>query len=180
MPEEKAAGRLTGAAGPRFLTAMSLPSEESVPGNPRGPVRPAGHVLVPAAAIGSLSILLAAGLTALGILDRMNGLIADLLLQDGQEKFPKALPDGSVWLATVLFAFGLSFAILSVAGTWRRIVLWITTAVLVAAWAPVLSLAAHAPEISAPFIAVLWSGVCALVYAGRHRMACDETPLSPS
>jgi len=61
-----------------------------------------------------------------------------------------------------------------VAGTWRRLVLWITALVLVAAWAPVLSLAARAPDIGAPFTAVLWSGVCALVYAGNHRMACDE------
>ena len=88
--------------------------------------------------------------------------------------FPKALPEWAVWLAVVLFALGLAFAILSVAGTWRRVVLWITTAALVAAWAPVLALAAHAPDISAPFIAVIWSGVCALVYAGNHQMVCDE------
>ncbi len=129
---------------------------------------------VPAAVIGSLSILLAAGLSALGILDRVNGMTAKGLLAEKAAGFPRALPEWSVWLAAVLFAFGLSFAILSVAGTWRRCVLWITAVVLVAGWAPVLSLAAHAPDIAAPFIATVWSGVCALVYAGNHRMACDK------
>ena len=147
--------------------------------------RPVGHVRVPAAVIGSLSILLAAGLSALGILDRVNGMIAKGLLAGKATGFPKALPEWLVWLAAALFAFGLSFAILSVAGTWRRCVLWITAVVLVAGWAPVLSLAAHAPDIAAPFIATVWSGVCALVYTGNHRMACDKiqrsgTEVSPN
>ncbi len=131
-------------------------------------------MLVPVAAIGALSILLAVGLSALGILDRINLVISHLVSRGNADEFPKSLPEWSVWLATLAFAFGLSFAMLSVAGTWRRIVLWITSVVLVAAWAPVLSLAAHAPDIGAPFIATLWSGICALVYASKHRMPCDE------
>lgn len=134
--------------------------------------RPVGHVLAPASAIGSLSILLAVGLGALGILDGVDRMISHLISRTAG--FPKTLPEWSVWLVTVLFAFALSFAILSVAGTWRRLVLWITALVLVAAWAPVLALAARAPDIGAPLIAVLWSGICALVYAGNHRMPCDE------
>ena len=135
---------------------------------------PVGHVLVPVAAIGALSILLAVGLSALGILDRINLVISHLVSRGNADEFPKSLPEWSVWLVTLAFAFGLSFAMLSIAGTWRRIVLWITSLVLVAAWAPVLSLAAHAPDIGAPFIATLWSGICALVYASKHRMPCDE------
>ena len=135
---------------------------------------PVGHVLAPAAAIGALSILLAVGMSALRILDRVDLVISHLVSRGKAEEFPKSLPEWSVWLVTVIFAFGLSFAVLSVAGTWRRIVLWITSVMLVAAWAPVLSLAAHAPDIGAPFIATLWSGICALVYASKHRMPCDE------
>jgi hypothetical protein len=135
--------------------------------------RPAGHVLVPVAAIGSLSVLLAAGLGALGILSRVNLAISKLVSQGKPAVFSKSLPDWSLWLVTVLFAYGLAFSILNVPGTWRRVMLWITTVVVVAGWAPVLSLAAHAPEIGAPFIAAVWSGVCAVVYAGNHRMACD-------
>ncbi len=140
-------------------------------------------MLVPAAAIGALSILLVAGLSLCGILDRVDLLVAKLVSHGKTAGFPKALPVWAVWLATVILAFWLSFAILSVAGTWRRCVLWITALVLVAGWAPVLSLAAHAPDIGAPFIALFWSGVCALVYAGKHHMACDavaESTENPS
>lgn len=131
-------------------------------------------MLVPAAAIGALSILLAVGLDVLRILEPVDRMISKLLSQGAIQNFPKALPVWSVWLVTVVLAFGLSFAILSVVGTWRRLVLWITAMVLVAGWAPVLALAAHFPDIGAPFIATLWSGVCALVYAGSHRMASDD------
>jgi hypothetical protein len=140
---------------------------------------PVGHVLVPAAAIGSLSIVLVAGLGLLGILLRVNLGIMKIVTQGKAAVFPKAMPEWALWLAAILFAFALSFAILSVPGTWRRVVLWITAMVLVAGWAPVLSLAAHVPAIGAPFIAVLWSGVCALVYASKHRMPVDEISSNP-
>jgi hypothetical protein len=135
---------------------------------------PIGHVLVPASAIGSLSILLVVGLSLLGLLERLNFTVAQIVAQGKFTSFPKALPVWSVWLVTVLLAFALSFAILSTPGTWRRLVIWITTLVLVAGWAPALGLAAHAPAIAGPFIGVLWSGVCAVVYAGKHRMPVDE------
>lgn len=137
-------------------------------------VLPEGHVLVPTAAIGSLSILLAEGLSVLGLIDPVNQMVSRLVGQGGKVVFPKSLPDGVPWLAAVIFAFGLAFVILNSPGTWRRVVLWVTTLVLIAGWAPVLGLAAHAPEIAGPFIAALWSGVCALVYAGNHRMPTDD------
>ena len=133
--------------------------------------RPPGHVLVPAAAIGSLSIVLAVGLHLLGIVNRLNAVVSHYLSED--KGLPKSLPAPAVWLAVIFFAFGISFAILSVPGTWRRVVLWVTAVVLVTGWAPVLVLAAREPAISAVWIAVVWAGICALVYAGRHRMACD-------
>ncbi len=137
--------------------------------------RPSGHLLVPAAAIGSLSILLAAGLSVIGMLDRLDLLIAGLVAREKAPDFPQSLPEWSLWLAALGFAFGLSFSILSVPETWRRLILWLTSLALITAWAPVLSLAAYAPDIATPLIAALWSGVCALVYAGKHRMPCDES-----
>jgi len=140
------------------------------------PQRPTGHVLVPAAAIGGLSIILAAGLKLLEILEQLNSVIARLVSQGSAKNFPKHLLEFTVWAVTGFFAFGLAAAILGTPSLWRRLVLWITSLVLIAAWAPVLSLAAHAPDISAPWIATLWSGVCAIVYAANHRMPCDENP----
>lgn len=132
---------------------------------------------MPAAAIAALSILLAAGLSAVGILGRVNGEIGKVVLAGAA---PKTLPGWPVWGVSALLAFGLAFSILSVAGTWRHWVLWITAAVLVACWAPVLSLAAHAPNIAAPLIATVWSGVCGLVYARNQRMACGKISSNPS
>jgi hypothetical protein len=136
----------------------------------------AGQVFIPAASIAALGVLLVAGLSVLGIQDRCDQWLAQLVAQGRVAAFPKSLPVWAIWLATVGFAFGTSVAILEVAGTWRRLILWFTTLILVAAWAPVLGLAAHVPAVSAPFIAVLWSGICALLYASQHRMAVDEKP----
>ncbi len=134
-----------------------------------------------AAFIGSLALVLAAGLGALGLTNLADAAIARCLSPALQPEtaagFPKALPPWGVWLATAVVAYGLALAMLGVPGTWRRLVLWLTTLCLVAAWAPVLALAAHAPEIAAPLIAALWSGACALVYTHSHRMPCDDGTL---
>ena len=146
--------------------------------NPSTHSRAPGHVLVPAATIGGLSMILAGGLELLGFLGRMNAGIARLVAPGGAENFPKHLPDWGFWLAAGIFAFGLAASILGTPGHGRRAILWITAVVLVSAWAPVLGLAAHAPDIAAPWIACLWAGVCAMVYAANHRMACDASPSS--
>jgi len=139
-----------------------------------------GHFLVTAVFIGSLALVLAAGLGALGLTERADAAIASFLGRsiqpEGAAAFPKALPAWGLWLGTALVAYGLALAMLGVTGTWRRLVLWFTTLGLVASWAPVLGLAAHAPEIAAPLIAALWSGTCALVYTHSHRMPCDGAP----
>lgn len=132
------------------------------------------HGSLPALAIGGMSVVLVAGLEAFGFLTRLNLLLAKCLSRDGLGHLPKALPPWTLWLAAAAFAFGVAFAILHVPGTWRRVMLWISTVVIIGAWGPVLVLAAHAPDIAGPWIAAVWSGVCALVYAGNHRMACDR------
>ncbi len=136
-------------------------------------VRQVGHVNGAALTIGSLSILLVARLTLPGIVERLNGAVARMTVDASGAEFPKSLPVWGVWLFTILVSYAVPFAILGVPGIWRRVVLWLTALVLVAAWAPVLVLAAHAPDIAAPWIATLWSGICALVYAANHRMPVD-------
>ena len=136
--------------------------------------RPDGHVLVPAAAIAGLSLVLSAGLAALGALERVNSAIAMYVSRGGAEHFPKQVPAWCIWFAAAALAFGLALSILGTPGNWRRAVLWITASVLVAAWAPVLSLASHAPDIAAAWIATIWSGVCSMVYAVNHNMAVDQ------
>jgi hypothetical protein len=123
-------------------------------------------------------MVLAAGLQMLGWLQRLNAEIARLVASTDNDSFQKTLPDRGVWLAAAVFALGLALAILGTPGHARRAILWISTLVVVTAWAPVLGLAAHAPNIAAPWIATLWSGACAMVYASQHHMACDPQPNS--
>ncbi|MGD7653427.1 MAG: hypothetical protein ACQCXQ_09460 [Verrucomicrobiales bacterium] len=135
---------------------------------------PAGHVIVPTAAISGMSLALAAGLKLTGVIAKTNAEIARLFSRQGTESYPNQLPAWAPWIAAALLSVALAAAILEVPATWRRVVLWLSTSFLVFAWAPVLSLAAFEPDISEPWIATFWSGACALVYASKHRMAIDQ------
>jgi hypothetical protein len=140
---------------------------------------PQGNVLVTAVLIGSLAMLLAGGLNLLGLIARVDGLLTAGLrhgLQTGG--FAKALPEWGLWSATAVVAYGLTLAMLSVPGTWRRLVLWVSLLVLLAGWAPVLALASHAPTITAPLVACVWSGGCALIYARAPHPSGDRPPAS--
>jgi len=127
---------------------------------------------------------LAAGLHALKVLARIDGLVAarlgEALGQPTAAGFAKSLPEWLLWSGTAVIAFGLALAMLAVSGAWRRMVLWLTTLVLVAAWAPVLALAAHAPRVSAPMIAVIWVGLCVWFYARTHVLTGDQPEAAPA
>jgi hypothetical protein len=125
------------------------------------------------AVIGGLSMALVAGLGLLGVMERADERIAALVSRSGAEGFPNLLPGWLPWLAALLVAPGLAFAVLCCPGWWRRWMLVCTALVVLAAWAPVLSLAAHQPRIAAPWVAAFWAGVCALIYTAKHRMPCD-------
>ena len=137
-------------------------------------VHPVGHVRLAVVLIGAMSLALAAGLEMIGALARFNAIAAKLASRGGAESFPKELPGWLVWIAAALAAFGMAAAVLQTPGMPRRVLLWLTAIMLVAAWAPVLGLAARHPDIAAPWIATVWSGVCAMFYASRHRLPCDE------
>jgi hypothetical protein len=140
---------------------------------------PPGQVLVPAAAIGTLALVLSLGLGLLGILQRVDAAVAGLLDERGMGAYPERVPEWAGWLFSGLLGYGLALAMLSVPGTWRRVLLWVSAAVVTAAWAPVLALASREPAASAAVVAVLWSGLCSLVYASRHRMECDLPSTHP-
>jgi hypothetical protein len=137
---------------------------------------PAGHAWQAASAVGAMSLVLVVGLEFSGALERMDNFAAMLVSRGGAGMFPLHLPDWAIWLATVLAAFGMAAVVLQTAGTVRRLLLWFTAVVLVAAWAPVLALAARHPAVAGPWVATVWSGACAIFYASRHRMPCDEIP----
>jgi len=142
--------------------------------------RPPGHVIIPVLATGSLGLIVAFGLDALRMLDRLDRQFDGWMRASGVDGLENRLPGWVIWSATAIIAYGLALVILEVPGLWRRMILWITTLLMVLAWAPVLALSAHEPSIAGPLIASIWSGVCALVYAQKHRMAVDQSPTESS
>ena len=127
---------------------------------------------------GGLGVVMAVGLQLLGIADRADGVLAAWLSQaagSAGADFPKAVPAWLRWVVTAALSFGLAAAMLTVPGAWRRVVLWTTALVLTLAWAPVLALAAHAPQVTAATAAVLWVGVCAAFYARTHILPCEPS-----
>ncbi len=140
--------------------------------------RPPASPPVAAAAIAAMSVALAAGLGALGLLDRLEIAAAKLVAGGRAAHFTKNLPDWVPWLAAVALACGLAFAMLHVTGWWRRLAIWLTALALVAGWAPVLALASRPPEIGAPLVAAAWAGICALIYAANYRLP-DDRPAEP-
>ena len=161
--------RLTSVHWRRLLTLM-MP----LPGNLMGRMKIVSipHVrtlrFAPTLAIGSLSVLLAAGLGALGILDRINLWVVQVVAGKSPGVFAKSLPPWVIWLATVCFACGIAASLLGISNTLRRLMVWVTTMVLIGGWAVVLVLAARIPEIGAPLVATLWAGFCAMIYL-NHR-----------
>ncbi len=135
---------------------------------------PRGHVFMPAAAIGSLAMVLAAGLAAFGLLDRIDRAVAATVSVSGTSLRP--IPPAIIWLGAAVVSYLLALAMLGSPGTWRRVVLWSTTVMLMAAWAPVLVLAARQPAIAAWLVAATWSGACSFVYARNHRMPGEQRP----
>lgn len=138
---------------------------------------PAGHIVPTVVAIGCMAALLAAGMGAVGLLERMDLALGRGFASINPPAASRSLPLALPWLVVVAVSFGLPLAMLNVPGFWRRLVLWLSTLVLVAGWAPVLALASREPAVSGVFIAALWCGLCSLVYASRHRMPCDPRPV---
>jgi hypothetical protein len=140
---------------------------------------PRGQVQAPAATLAGLAVLLVAGLAGLGLLGRIDAALAGLLDARVPGRFVGGPHPFVLGAAVLLTAYGLPFVLLSVPGNTRRALLFTSTLLLLAAWVPVLALAAMKPAVSAPFLAALWAGGGALFYAARHRMPCDAPPPRP-
>jgi hypothetical protein len=133
---------------------------------------PRGTVAVPAASIGVMSLVLALGLQTLGLLDRINAAFLTAAANSGLG-LVTPLPQWTGWVVALLVAFALPMIILETPGHGRRTVLWLSALLVVLALGPVSILASHWLPLAAPLIAVIWSGLCATIYASRHHMPCE-------
>jgi hypothetical protein len=137
---------------------------------------PRGTVALPALAIGGMSLALAAGFNALGLLGRIERSLIAIPGQQGLSGEPQILPAWIAWSVAAGLAFVLPWLLLQSPASWRRAVLWLTVLALVLCWIPVMGLAAKWCPLAPSLVTVGWSGLCALIYGARHRMPCEGAP----
>ncbi len=136
------------------------------------------HVELATVAIGAMAMGLAAGLELMGLADRLDAALGYVLLPKGMKPPTRDLDPLVLWLSTAFLSIAIPAVILNIAATWRRMLIWMVTFALTLLWGPVLLLSAHEPGIAIPLAAVLWSGFCAVFYAGTHKLpveGSDET-----
>lgn len=134
--------------------------------------KPAGHLGWVIVMIGTMSGVLAEGLGMMGLWDQVNemGYSWWAGLGDGVREVPR-------WVE-LAFVCGMAFVtpalMLQSPAAWRKWVIWVGMMILYVAWLPVLALAAWRMGMAAPFIAGLWSGICATIFALRHDLPCEK------
>jgi len=134
---------------------------------------PRGTVAVPAASIGVMTLVLAVGFQAVGLLDRVDTALLGGMKSAGLEGAPVMQAPWLGWLVAFAVAFGLPMAILETPTHWRRTVVWLAAIAVVAAVWPVLAVSAKWWPVAPSLVAVVWSGLCAKIYASRHHMPCE-------
>lgn len=137
------------------------------------PKLPRGTVAVPASAIGGMSLVLALGFQAVGLNTRIDSALQAWLRSIGLGSAPLVLPSAIGWAIAIALAFLLPFSILETPGHARRLMLWLSCLMIVLGALPVLGLAAKWWPLAPILVAVVWSGLCATVYAARHWMPCE-------
>ena len=136
-----------------------------------------GHVVVPSLLIGTMAVGLSVGMDSLGFWNALDERATawTVRLGDGMRDAPAHW----VLILTVASAFLLPFLMLSTPQWWRRLVLWMSFLLVTIAWMPVLALASWKLPPCMPVIALLWSGLCALIYAQQHRLPCEQIVSTP-
>ena len=124
---------------------------------------------------GSLGVIVAGVLYWIGLLGKGDQGVLDLILQS---IFRGALPAefGFPVLVsiTTIFCYGIAFAVLDSAGTWRRVLLGLTVIILIVALVPTLALwEIYFPPMMS-LVGVFWTWFISIIYANHHQMPCDH------
>lgn len=126
----------------------------------------AGAVVI----VGGLTMLLLLTFELGGLLDAIDRGIAGFFAVRLGEDFPLMLPLWIRWSVAAVLAFVLPAVMLLVAERWRRVLLWIACTLVMQAWAPVLCLAAHQPQVAVVVLASLISGAVVILCARRTQV----------
>jgi hypothetical protein len=130
-----------------------------------------GSLSVTKILIGTMSLGLSVGMSLLGFWDTPNAMMTDWIALLGGEA--RDIPAPWMLLFAGIMAFFPVSVMLSCPGVWRRLIVWLSSLLLMLAWMPVLALAAWEFTPMLPLAAGLWSGLCAMIYAHRHTLVCE-------
>jgi hypothetical protein len=130
-----------------------------------------GHVLAPSLWIGTMALVLVVGMDTLGFWEELDTWATAWTVRLGEGM--RDVPASMVVLMTIIHAYALPLLMLATPQWWRRFILWVSLTLLTAGWLPVLALASWKLPPSVPMIALFWSGLCAFIYAQRHRLPCE-------
>lgn len=119
-------------------------------------------------AIGTMALVLAAGMNYLGFTGRLEEWLAGNLA--AEQTLVQPTRGGRIlsWAACLAAAYLIPWLFLGLRSGWQRWIVWLGALFLTASWAPVLVLAARQPMVAVPWIAVFWSGFCAMIYVMNH------------
>jgi len=143
------------------------------PDHHRHPATP-GRVDTAALLYGALGFAVAGVLKWVGMLEKGDQKIFGLLHKPVfHEVVPNILGVPTLFVLTLIFCFGLAFAVLDSSGTWRRVILGFTLLVLVAAMVPALAVwEIYFPPMMC-LVGVFWTWFSSMIYANHHQMPCD-------
>lgn len=130
--------------------------------------KPAPHPAFATLAISAMALVVAAMLEVLGLLQAVDGAVADHATGVVPEDTLTAPGRIWVWSWTVVITTGVAWSVLHARFPWQRWVIIVSALVLTLGWWPVLVLMGVAPALAVPMIAYLWVVVAAMIYAGRH------------
>jgi len=131
--------------------------------------KPEPHPGIAGLAIAMMGLVLAWVLEYLGVLGTIDDALVRWVNGFGLDGATRVLDGWVPWTWAILMTVGLCQAVLHVRGTWRRVILTVSSLVLTMCWIPVLALAAFHSSLAGSMIALLWGGVGSLIYAERHR-----------
>lgn len=138
-------------------------------------LKPAGQVPVPLITFGFVSLLLGVATEVMGAFRRptesLRGFWESMSVEVSTEM---GLPGAVGVLLTAAASFGLIAAILGTPGIGRRLVLGFSALVVVSFLIPAFAVWGIFWKPYGVILAVVWSWFSATIYAGIHRMPCEN------
>lgn len=141
-------------------------------------VAPAGRVGGPGLLYGGVGLSLAVAMQMLGLFMRGDARLQQALLDPVfRGRLPDVLSTPVLVMMGAALCWGLAFAVLDSAGTWRRIVLGVTMLVIVLAMVPTFAVWNVYFSPFLPLVGVFWTWFCTMMYVNHHVMPCDGLSL---